>query len=169
MGKKFPNSKFQIPILKRKETSKVFEYGKLSRGFSLVEVLLSMAIMAIVGLTAVPFYSRFFSQNAVANTYDQLTGELRKAQLYAMTGKQAGSWGVHNGGTQLMLFQGSTYAARNTSFDETFTVNGNVTISGFTDIIFAQVTGLPNTTATITVKAINIQKTITVNAQGAIN
>src|SRR5437870_896099 len=87
-------------------------------GFTLIEVLIVMALVTLVGLTSVPFLSRFFTQNAVENTYEQLKGELGKAQTYAMSGKQNGSWGVHNGTGSIVLFQGSSYASRNSAFDE---------------------------------------------------
>src|SRR6266699_2866835 len=64
-------------------------------GFTILELLIVMSVVTIIGLTSVPFLSRFYTQNAVSNTYDQLTGELRKAQTYAMIGKQNGPWGVY--------------------------------------------------------------------------
>lgn len=142
---------------------------KYREGFTLVELLVILALIGLTGLVSVPFYTRFFTQNAVSNTYDQLLSQLRRSQTYAIAGKQNGPWGVHNGGTQLVLFQGSSYAGRNTGFDEKFSVNSNITVSGFTDIIFAQVTGLPNSSATITIQGINITRTITITAQGIIN
>src|SRR5438045_2021465 len=91
-----------------------------TRGFTLIEVLIVMALAILIGLTSVPFLSRFFTQNTVENTYEQLKGELRKAQTYAMIGKQNGSWGVHYGSSQMTLFQGSAFTGHpNTAFDET--------------------------------------------------
>lgn len=135
-------------------------------GFTLIELLLTIVIITVIGSFSVVFFSRFLTQNAVANTQDQLIGQLRKAQLYAMSGKQNGSWGVSIAPGKMTLFQGNTYATRNAAFDETFSVNSNITISGFSEIVFTRMTGLPNTSGTYTVSGSGSSKQVTVNSQG---
>lgn len=149
--------------------SSFFSHLVPQRGVTLIELLLIVGIVSIIGLSSVAFYSRFFTQSAVANTADKVTSQLRKAQMYAMSGKQNGNWGVHNGANEIVLFQGATYAGRNTAFDEIFNINNNITISGFTDIIFTKTTGIPNTTATITITGAGNEKNIAINAQGSVS
>jgi prepilin-type N-terminal cleavage/methylation domain-containing protein len=139
------------------------------KGFTLIELILVIGIITIVGFAAVPFYSRFFTQNAVANTTDQFAAELRKAQLYSMVGKQNGAWGVNYTTNLITLFQGNSFAARNTAFDEKFSVNSNITISGFTFVTFTHATGTPSATQSITILGNNDSRIITVNAQGVVN
>ncbi|HZE87879.1 MAG TPA: prepilin-type N-terminal cleavage/methylation domain-containing protein [Methylomirabilota bacterium] len=138
-------------------------------GFTLIELMVVMSLIASLGFLSTGFYARFYSQNNVANVVDQLTGELHKAQIYSMIGKQKEAWGVHNGATQIVLFQGNTYATRNSALDEQFTVNNIIVISGFTDIIFTRMTGTPSATPTITITGKNSTKTIVVTSQGAVN
>lgn len=135
-------------------------------GFTLIELLLTIVIITVIGSFSVVFFSRFLTQNAVANTQDQLIGQLRKAQLYAMMGRQNGNWGVAVAAGKIILFQGNTYATRNTAFDETFSVNSNITISGFSEILFSKMTGLPNTSGTYTVNGSGSSKQVIVNSQG---
>ena len=139
------------------------------KGFTLIELLLVIAIFLVLGSLSAVFFSRFLTQNAVANTQDQLAGELRKAQIYAMMGKQNGGWGVRFGSNTITLFQGNTYATRNSAFDETFTVNTNIAVSGFTEVDFTKITGTPSATPTITITGNNTTKTLTVNSQGVIS
>jgi prepilin-type N-terminal cleavage/methylation domain-containing protein len=139
------------------------------RGFTFLELLIVVAIVGIVSLSSISFYSRFFTQNAVSNTVDQLTSEMRKAQSYAMSGKQNGDWGVRYASNQIILFQGSSYATRNAAFDEKFTTNTSVAVSGLSDIIFSRMTGTPSASPTITVSGAGSTSTITVNAQGVVN
>jgi Tfp pilus assembly protein FimT len=145
----------------------------IAAGFTLIELLIIMAIVTLIGLTSVPFLSRFYLQNAVQTTYDQLGAELRKAQTYALEGKQNGPWGVHLGGGSMILFQGNAFAGHtNTAYDETFNKNPNVTINGYPgtgDIIFTQMTGTTSATTTITMNAGNTTKTITVSALGIVS
>src|SRR5258708_5524982 len=77
-------------------------------GFTLIELIIVVAMTTILGIIAVPFYSRFLLQNEVANTADQLSAELHKAQTYAMSGKQNSNWGVSYSANQITLFQGNS-------------------------------------------------------------
>jgi len=121
---------------------------------------------------SVSFYSRFLTQNSVDNTVTKLVQSFRKAQVYSMTGKQNGVWGVKYVSTppphKIVL-----YLTGNTAFDESFSVNDNITISGFTDISFAKATGIripsiPDT-ITITISGDNSTKTVTINSQGVVS
>ncbi len=142
---------------------------KFQNGFTLVELLIVFALITVIGITSVPFYSNFFTQNAAGNTYDQLINHIRKAQTNAMIGKQNSQWGVHNQAGSIILFQGSSFASRNIAFDQKLTLNPNISVSGFTDIIFAKMTGTPSAAATITITGNNTIKTITVASQGIAN
>lgn len=147
------------------------------RGFTLIELLLTVSIISVIGMLSTGFYARFFLQNAVANTADQFAADFRKAQMYSMTGKYNltnTTWGVRYGSNTITLFLGGTYATRNSAFDETYTVNPNIVVSGFTEIVFEKKTGLPisgipSNTPTITVTGGSTSKTITLNAQGVAN
>lgn len=143
--------------------------NKYSYGFTFIELFLSVSFVLILLLLAVPFYSRFFAQNDVANTADVLVGSLRKAQLYSMMGRRNGTWGVNYSSNTITLFQGSTFATRNSALDERFSVNSAVTITGLTQLTFVRVTGTPSATPTITVAGNNNKKTITINGQGVVS
>jgi len=141
----------------------------MKKGFTLIELIIVIALISILGFLSTGFYSRFYNQNAVSTVTDELTQEFRKAQIYAMMGKQNGNWGVHNNTTSIVLFQGSTFTGRNTAFDETFAVNSNIIITGLTDLIFSRMTGTPSATPTIIISSANNTRTITVNSQGVVN
>lgn len=140
-----------------------------NKGFTLIELLMVIAIIAIIGTSSAVFFSRLLLQTSVANVQDEMVSQLRKAQIYAMAGKRGGEWGVRYGSNLITLFQGTSYATRNIAFDENFSVNPNISISGFTEIEFSRITGLPNITPTITISGNSGNKTITVNSQGIIS
>ena len=138
-------------------------------GFTFIELIFSVGLLFIIfGLTT-GFYVRFFSQNAVENTQRQLVASLRKAQIYAMMGRQNSNWGVNISAQKITLFQGNAYASRNTIFDEIYALNNNITVAGFTEVVFARVTGLPSSTPLVTVSGVNEIKTVTVNTQGVVS
>lgn len=132
-------------------------------GFSLIEFILVIAIILALGALSSVFYSRFLNQNSVSTVSDQFASELRKAQIYAMAGKQNTNWGVKYNANTITLF-----AVTSVAFNETFTVNSNIAISGFSQIIFAKATGIPDIPQTITISGGGNTKTITINSQGTV-
>ncbi len=143
---------------------------KSQSAFTLIELLLVISIVLIIGTFSVIFFSRFLTQNAVANTQDQLIGQLRKAQIYAMTGKQNSAWSINYNSNTITLYIGTTFPGHNTAFDEKFTVNSNISVTGITDVNFARMTGLPTpTTSAIAITNGTNIKTININTQGVIS
>lgn len=136
---------------------------KIKIGFSLIELILVVAIVLTLGVLSSGFYSRFLNQNSASNVSDQLASQLRKAQTYAMAGKQNTNWGVKYNASTVTLF-----AANSSAFDETFSVNTNINVSGFSQVIFTKVTGIPDSTPTITISESADSKTVSINSQGAV-
>jgi len=134
--------------------------------FTLIELLLVIAIILILGGMTSSFLARFLTQNNVYNVVDQLAGQMRKAQIYAMMGKRDGAWGVKIDSGRIVLFQGNTFAGRNAAFDENFNINSNITINGLTEVVFNKITGLPSTTSTITISGNSSTATLVINSQG---
>lgn len=137
-------------------------------GFSLIELILAVAIVLIIGGFSMSFSTNFLLQNAAANTRDQFIGELRKAQTYALSSKENSNWGVQYTGNTITLFKGTSYAARDTAWDEIYESNANLSISGPNEIVFTKMSGLPSTTGTITITGVSTSKTVTINSQGVV-
>lgn len=138
-------------------------------GFTLIEVLLTMALVAIIALLSSPFYSRFIFSQEVSVTRDELQGSFAKAQLYSMSGKNNSRWGVAVNNGKIILFQGASFTSRYQSFDETFSIHKSVTVSGMDEIVFAQATGKPNNQPTITITGNNETKILTMNGEGVLD
>lgn len=137
-------------------------------GFTLIELLLVVAIILVLSALSSTFYSRFLLQNAVDNGVDQVVGSLRKAQIYSMESKWGDNWSVNFNNNTIVLYKGLSFAGRDHSFDETFSVNSNVAVLGLDNISFARGTGLPSSTATITVAGNGQNKVVNLNSQGMV-
>lgn len=135
-------------------------------GFTFVELILVISIVLVVGAFSSVYFSNFLNKNAVSNARDSLMGQLRKAQMYSMVGRENTGWGVALSGSNLVLFAGNTYATRNTAFDETTRINSSVSFSGFSEIDFFRLTGSPSATGTIGISNVNSSKSLNVNSEG---
>lgn len=138
-------------------------------GFTIIELILAVSLLAGLSILTTGWYSRFLTQNAVNTTADLIAGSLRKAQAYAASGKGSSNWGVAYTAPTITLYKGSDFASRSQAVDEPISVNSNIIVSGLTDINFSRPSGLPSTTATIIVTGNSTVKSITVNSQGRIS
>lgn len=138
------------------------------RGFTLIEVMLTMALVGILALLSSPLYGNFIFSQEIPVVRDELQGSFAKAQLYSMTGKNVSPWGVAISDGEIILFQGSSFASRDQAFDETFAIHPRVTISGMSEVVFVQTTGRPDSQPTITVSGNDVTETFTMNSEGVL-
>ena len=138
-------------------------------GFTLIEVLLSVAILTLLTGLSLPVYETFMRRNDLDLTTQQVAAALRRAQTYARSVNRDSVWGVEVQTGTVTLFQGTNFATRNQNYDETFSIPSTVTASGLSGVQFAKLNETPNTTGTITLTSnANASRTITVNAKGMV-
>lgn len=139
-------------------------------GFSLIEVMLSIALLALLIAVSFPVFQQTQNQNAAilaANTIEQ---SVHRAVQLARAGQHDSDWGVKVVGGSITLFQGSSYATRNTDYDEVFSIPSNVSFSATPEIIFPKITGVSSADQTITVgSSSGVSITLTVLTTGVVN
>lgn len=141
----------------------------MKSGVSLIELLLVIAIIAVLGATTIPAGSSFLVRNHLRNKTNEVVSSLRTAQINSLSGKENSQWGVHISASQIIMFKGSSYSAPGTSFDQKYNIPTSISITQ-TEIVFDKLTGNPDTTATITVSSNAGQSnTVTVNEVGAVD
>lgn len=142
----------------------------VSRGFTVIELLLVVAIFFVIAGFAPAFYSRILSQDAVAETSDRLAGALRNAQGYSLAGKGSLPWGVALSDNSFVLFQGASFATRNTALDRRVVIPSSVSISGLSETVFARVSGIPTAPLTVSFTASGgVSRTLVMTALGVVN
>lgn len=138
-------------------------------GFTLLEVLLSVTIIATLAGVSLPIYNSFAVRNDLDLTTQQVVNTLRRAQTYARGMEEDSAWSVEVQASAVTLFKGTNFAARDTSDDEVVAL-GSASASGLGEVQFAKLTAAPNATGTITITSnANETRTITINAKGVVN
>jgi prepilin-type N-terminal cleavage/methylation domain-containing protein len=140
------------------------------RGFTLIEMLLSVSIIAMLVGLSVPVYASFVGRNDLDVTRQGIVESLRRAQVYARAVEGDSTWGVAIVSGKAVVFKGASYAARDTAFDENIIINSTITPSGLGEVVFAKLSGAPSTsgTATLTQTTNNESRTVTINAKGMV-
>jgi len=133
------------------------------RGFTLIEITIVCAIVVLLAAFSFPFFNLFQGFSATEAITFEIKESLRTAEIKARSGQDNSNFGVYFSTGQYILYQGPNYASRNTSADQTFTLPGNITVSGAAEVNFTHSTGRPNTAATIIITNIDTQNQTNLN------
>jgi len=86
---KIPNPNFKVQNFKNSGCHKKFLFNPIpARGFSLVELLVVLAIMGILATIGLARYNNFNARQQVKNAALELKSNLRKYQTYAISGQK---------------------------------------------------------------------------------
>ena len=142
-------------------------------GFTLLEMLLSVAIISMLAGASLPVYETFVRRNDLDLTAQGIASMLRRAETYARAVNYDNDWSVEIQSSEVTMFQGTNFAGRDTSFDETLSIPATVTPSGTGEVRFTKFTAAPNAAAVTTpitlTSTANNTRTITLNAKGMVD
>lgn len=141
----------------------------MRNGFSLIEVLLSIALIGILAGLSLPVYTGYVTRNDTQIAAVTLAQAYRHAQSLARSGKHDTAWGVHGENGSITVFTGSDYTTRNTDYDEKTEISSAIGFSGTDTVIFEKFTGTPDTTANVTLSSVQGgTKTVSLNEKGMV-
>lgn len=156
-----------------------------NRGFTLIEVIISMAILTILGTVGVSYLGGYRKSANIASEAEKITAYLRQAQSRAISGEAVSGqgptdWGVHfvnsaSGEEYYALFRGSSYNVD--ASDETIYLSNQVRFldpvaSSTKDIVFQRITGRPVATTTLILQSVansDLTRSISINSLGQVN
>ncbi len=147
----------------------MYQRNKKINGFTLVEVLITVALFAILAGFAAPAFSSYQLRNDVDIASITLAQSVRRAQALAMGVDGDSQWGVAVAPGAVTIFRGDTFATRDTDYDEVIDLNPNVSVTGLAEVTFAKLTGDPSTTGDVTFSANARTVTVTITGQGVVD
>ncbi|SRR3989338_8834261 len=139
------------------------------KGFSLVEILLTMALISIVLAISVPSYRKLQSANDLSVAMSTLSQALRLAELKAQAVVEGSGWGVHAETGAVIIFKGSSFASRDQTRDEVFSFSGSIAITAPADVFFAPLYGTPVAPAVWELSGIGETRSVSVNSLGILS
>jgi prepilin-type N-terminal cleavage/methylation domain-containing protein len=141
-------------------------------GFTLVELLIVMAISLILVTAAVPIYGGLQVSAQLNETNSQIIQTLRTARERSVAGVNNSRHGVYFGSNTYTIYQGNSYTGRDTAYDRTATLDSALSFTyDITDgeVNFTQNKGKVNNTGTITVNhSVAGSRSIVVNKYGVV-
>lgn len=141
---------------------------KGSGGFTLMEIVVVIAIVTIIVAISTPLYIQVQRFSILSSSREEVFQGIRLAQVSAFTGKHNTNVGIYFQTTAFTLYEGSSYATRTAGSERLFTLPDTVTLSGLSDLNFEKGTGFPSSTGTLTLQYTDsgASETITVNQLG---
>lgn len=145
-----------------------------SKGFSLVEILLALSIIAVIAVVGVTSFSNYNTEKALSLEAEKVVSLLVKARSLSLSAKGGDVYGVHFDTDKAVLFKGTSYSA-GTAGNQAQQLNSAVRISatvlagGGAEVVFRKLTGTTAQSGTVTlalVKNGSLTKTVTITATG---
>ncbi len=148
-----------------------------TRGFTLPEILVGIAIMAVIATLIAVNVSSFIQGQALNNAVDEVTVLLNDARTRTLSASGSNYYGVRLESTKATLFLGPTYSS-GTSTNKVYTPHSSIVLSSITlngggaDVFFDPVNGDTSNYGTLIVKRSSTtsgQKTITITKTGLVS
>ncbi len=141
------------------------------KGFTLIEIMLTMSIVAILAGASSFFFSDSLFSQEVSVAQDEIIGSFAKAQMYSMTGKDDALWGVAFRAldNSIVLFRGDTFSHRDETRDEVYALGSQISVYGLDEVVFMRVTGKPNNTPSITLSRNGKTIVLRMNEEGIVS
>lgn len=139
------------------------------RSFTLMEVLLVIALIGIMAGFSIPIYNAFYLRNNLETAANTIVQNLRRAQILSRAVDGDMSWGVYLENGRAVIFKGANYALRDPSFDEISDLPRSVSLSGLVEINFSKFLGETINSGAITLTSSSHEtKNISINQKGTI-
>lgn len=143
----------------------------IKKGFTLIEILLVLAIMVILASIILPSFGKMRENQVLKSTTSEVISVIDKARSQSLSSVGSSEYGVHFQTDKIVLFKGITYSSSDAENEDIIlTIPATIsTISltgGAVDVYFDRLSGAPSKSGTIVISVSSLSKTITISATG---
>ena len=139
------------------------------RGYTLVELLLSVTLLTVIAGVSVPISYTFVTKNNLSVSESASVHAMRRAATLSSASEGNTTWGFYIQAGSITVFQGASYAVRDSTYDEITTIGNDITPSGLTEVVFSRPDGFPTSTGTLTLTTSSgLSETVVINAYGGL-
>ena len=137
-------------------------------GFTMIELMISLAIMALLAVLVIPSFTSLRSNVALGNASRELQSALRVAQNRAMVAQNGTDHGVHLESNYYVLFGGSWSTP---NYTNVVNLPAGIVISGAAGqtVTFDRLSGLPTAAQVVTLQAGSNQEMVQIDTSGLIS
>lgn len=147
----------------------------MNKGFTIIELLVSVAIIGVVAVLLISGFNSFRESTQLNEAHSNILGILRDARSRTLSGEKNTHYSVHFEENQVVLFSGSLYVSGFSSNEvyslPSLTRISSISLGGPTEVIFARLTGSASASGTITIQSTSNSsktKTIIITSSGSI-
>lgn len=149
------------------------------KGFGVVEILIVLAILALMSTVVLPPLYNFKNQQVLKNTTEDIITLINKARMETLASKNSHYYSVHFASDRAVLFTDGVFNQNDSTnysviFDNSVSIpsTGGINLSGGgSDLIFNRLTGDTDQNGTIVLQLnsdTSIKKTITIRKTGIV-
>jgi prepilin-type N-terminal cleavage/methylation domain-containing protein len=141
-----------------------------TRGFTLLEVLLSVAIIGVLAGVGAVVYEKSLSSQNVSLSQKAIVDSLYRAESLARDGASASSWGVAIASNHVVVYKGASYATRDTTADDDiYTIPVTIAVSGDSEVPFPALFDTLSRAYSITLTFNATPTTISISKEGLVS
>lgn len=142
----------------------------MKKGFTILEILLVISVFGILTAISIPGLSSLFIRNNLDIAHTTVVNTIHRAQALSQAVDGDSGWGVKIQTTDITLYKGSSYAARDIDFDEKFPLDSTLSVSGLTEINFNKFIGdTANVGVATLTSSTGETRTVTINSKGGVD
>lgn len=151
------------------KTRKVQVMKRKLPAITLIETILSIALLAVIAGFSLPILQAFQFQNEMQLALNTVQSGIRLAQNSSRAVNKDSSWGIKISSGSVIVFKGTTYDTRDTTEDRSYQLPTRVTVSGTTEFVFNKQDVTPVTIGTLNLAQTNRTAQISINSIGGID
>ncbi|MDO8600989.1 MAG: prepilin-type N-terminal cleavage/methylation domain-containing protein, partial [bacterium] len=126
------------------------------RGFTLIETLVAVGILALLAAIVITSLSSFQRSGELLRAADLIAGVLRDARGRTLASQNDSAYGVHFDAGSVVLFEGTIYDSGAVSNEVTLLpfriIISEISLGGGDEVVFERLSGEANVTGTITLQ-----------------